>query len=78
MMEYQDTLAFARTLDQQDELRAMRDRFIIPVHNGHEHTYMLGNSLGLQPRSTRAYIEKYYPAGQIMAWKPFSWAMIHG
>ncbi len=58
MMEYQDTLDFARTLDQQDELRAMRDRFIIPVHNGHEHTYMLGNSLGLQPRSTRAYIDK--------------------
>jgi kynureninase len=60
MMEYQDTLAFAQTLDQQDELRAMREKFIIPVHNGHEHVYMLGNSLGLQPRSTRTYIDKIF------------------
>jgi kynureninase len=57
-MTYQDTFNFARSLDQQDELKDMRYRFIIPVHNGKEHTYLLGNSLGLQPKSTRTYINK--------------------
>ena len=57
-MLYQDTLEFARNLDQQDELKEIRKKFIIPKHNTHEQVYLLGNSLGLQPRSTRTYIDR--------------------
>ena len=57
-MQHQPSLDYARELDQQDELRSMRDNFIIPVHNGKEQTYLLGNSLGLQPKSAKNYIDK--------------------
>ena len=60
-MEYQPSLEYARALDQQDELRSMRDNFIIPVHNGKEQTYLLGNSLGLQPKTAKTYIDKILP-----------------
>jgi kynureninase len=57
-MEYQNTQVFARKLDQEDELNSFREKFIIPSHNGKEQTYLLGNSLGLQPRSAITYIDK--------------------
>lgn len=60
-MEYtfENSLEFARTLDQNDELRSFRDQFHLPVQdNGDIHVYMCGNSLGLQPKSTQAAVEQ--------------------
>jgi kynureninase len=56
-MIYQDTLEFANQLDQQDQLRTFRNEFLIPKHNGHDAVYLCGNSLGLQPRSAKKYIQ---------------------
>lgn len=57
-MTYQNSLEFAQQLDEQDELKAYRNKFHIPVINGKETIYFTGNSLGLQPKSTRDYINQ--------------------
>jgi len=49
---------FAVSMDRTDPLSRMRDRFIIPRHNGDDQTYLLGNSLGLQPRSTAMHVDR--------------------
>ena len=49
---------YALEQDKQDPLGHMRERFIIPVHNGDEQTYLLGNSLGLQPKQTAVRISQ--------------------
>lgn len=46
----------AGELDASDKLKAYRDRFIIPEEHGLEKIYLLGNSLGLQPRSAQAAV----------------------
>ncbi|MBE7515750.1 MAG: kynureninase [Chloracidobacterium sp.] len=46
-------------LDEHDPLRAFRERFFIPKQaNGDDVIYLTGNSLGLQPKRTREYIEQ--------------------
>jgi kynureninase len=55
---YQATAAFAANLDATDELKDYRNRFHIPSANGKSLIYFCGNSLGLQPKSTRAYLEQ--------------------
>lgn len=49
--------AFAFEADSTDELREFRDLFHIPVRDGKPLLYFTGNSLGLQPKSTRQYLE---------------------
>ena len=44
----------ADALDAADPLRAFRDEFLIPQHEGRDQLYFCGNSLGLQPRAVRA------------------------
>lgn len=52
-------LAYAQLLDQSDALASYRDRFHIPKDkNGNDLIYMTGNSLGLQPKSTKDYINQ--------------------
>ncbi|MEP3389226.1 MAG: kynureninase [Reichenbachiella sp.] len=58
VIQYQNTLSFAQTCDNNDPLRSYRDQFHIPQHNGQDCIYLVGNSLGLQPKSTRSYIEQ--------------------
>jgi len=55
---FQNSAAFAATLDANDALRDFRAQFYIPTNNGKEHIYLCGNSLGLQPKSVRAYLEQ--------------------
>ena len=55
---YQATAAFAANLDATDEQKDYRNRFHIPSANGKSLIYFCGNSLGLQPKSTRAYLEQ--------------------
>jgi kynureninase len=57
-MDYQNSLAFAQSLDAQDPLRHFRDQFYIPQHNSQPVVYFTGNSLGLQPKGARAAVEQ--------------------
>ena len=49
--------AHAAKLDAADPLRAFRDEFLIPPHDGEPMAYFVGNSLGLQPLGARAHVE---------------------
>lgn len=69
------TVEYARQKDADDPLRRFRDYFIIPTkddlsrktlrpsvedgEHGEESTYLCGNSLGLQPVHTKAYMQQY-------------------
>lgn len=53
MSDYQATAAWAQAADAADPLRAFRDEFLIPPHEGRDSAYFCGNSLGLQPRAVR-------------------------
>ena len=44
--------------DKKDPLSHFRKKFLIPQRNGNDQIYFLGNSLGLQPKSTASYINK--------------------
>ena len=59
MAQYQQGLDQAIRLDEQDELANYRSKFFIPKDaNGNDLIYLCGNSLGLQPKTTRKYIEQ--------------------
>jgi kynureninase len=50
---------FAEQLDQNDQLSAYRTQFHMPKNDqGNELIYMTGNSLGLQPKITKGYINQ--------------------
>ena len=57
-MEFENTLEFARSLDNQDPLRSYRDEFIFPKVNGKDVIYFTGNSLGLQPKRTKSFVDE--------------------
>ena len=78
----QNTLEFAQDSDQQDELSAYRQLFFLPKINGKDALYFTGNSLGLQPKSTREYVQqelddwaKYGVEGHFEAKNP--WVSYH-
>lgn len=59
MSNHQLGLEYAKHQDQNDVLASYRSRFHIPKDNqGKELIYMTGNSLGLQPKSTKDYINQ--------------------
>jgi kynureninase len=50
---------FARQLDADDPLRRFRERFHIPpTKDGQPYIYLVGNSLGLMPKATRAFVDQ--------------------
>lgn len=56
---FESTQAYALAQDRADPLAAERDGFHIPPSPlGGESVYMTGNSLGLQPKATRALLEE--------------------
>ncbi|HMW33375.1 MAG TPA: kynureninase [bacterium] len=58
-MNFENSVGFAQKLDQEDSLKEFRSRFHIPCHkDGTQSIYFCGNSLGLQPKSVRSYIEQ--------------------
>lgn len=78
----ENTIAFAKRLDEQDELKSYRQQFYLPQHNGEDVVYFTGNSLGLQPKTTKLYIEqeledwaKYGVEGHFLAKNP--WLSYH-
>lgn len=57
-MTYENSLAFAQTLDEADPLRRFRDQFYIPQRDGNSLIYLCGNSLGLQPKTARGALDQ--------------------
>ncbi|MGC1516600.1 MAG: kynureninase, partial [Maribacter sp.] len=57
-MQFKNTLEFAQSLDAKDKLSAYRDQFLFPKVNGKEVIYFTGNSLGLQPKRTKEYVDE--------------------
>ncbi|MGJ8714706.1 MAG: kynureninase [Maribacter stanieri] len=57
-MEFKNTLEFAQSLDANDNLKTYRDEFIFPKINGKEVIYFTGNSLGLQPKRTKSFVDE--------------------
>lgn len=58
-MTFQSDKGFADRLDKEDTLTNYRDRFFIPKHtDGKDVIYFCGNSLGLQPKSVRSFVEQ--------------------
>lgn len=52
-------LDYAKEQDQNDPLKDYRKKFHIPTdQNGKELVYLCGNSLGLQPKTTKEYIDQ--------------------
>ena len=59
MPNFKDTSDFAKRLDKEDELASYRGKFYIPKDkDGNNLIYFCGNSLGLQPKTTKAYINQ--------------------
>ncbi|WP_310593935.1 kynureninase [Flavobacterium sp.] len=57
-MTFENSLAFAQQLDAQDPLKQYQNEFSFPQVNGKKVIYFTGNSLGLQPKSARAYVDE--------------------
>lgn len=57
MYPFETTPTCAAALDHQDPLESCRNAFLIPESMGKQQVYFLGNSLGLQPKQTRAQLE---------------------
>ncbi len=57
-MKFENSLAFARTLDKKDPLKSFRQQFHFPKVGGKKAIYLTGNSLGLEPKITRSFIDQ--------------------
>ncbi len=55
-MVFENSIGFARKMDQSDSLKSFRNQFHIPKVNGKTAIYFTGNSLGLQPKSTKKIV----------------------
>lgn len=60
MANYENTREFAARMDSSDTLAGYRDRFYFPQHNAKNVIYLTGNSLGLQPKTARAFVEQEF------------------
>lgn len=57
-MKFENSLAFAKKLDQQDPLKSFRSQFHFPKIKGRTPLYFTGNSLGLQPKVTKEFVNE--------------------
>jgi kynureninase len=57
-MQFENTQEFAKQLDQKDTLHKYRDEFIFPKVNNKNVIYFTGNSLGLQPKRSAAFVQE--------------------
>lgn len=63
---FENTLVFAKQCDEADKLKSFRSRFYFPQHHKKDAIYFCGNSLGLQPKTTRGYLEQ-----ELKDWETF-------
>ncbi|UZO79342.1 kynureninase [Aquimarina sp. ERC-38] len=57
-MLFENTLSFAKNLDDQDPLASYRSHFHFPKVDNKPVIYFTGNSLGLQPKIARKYVDE--------------------
>ena len=58
-MNFENSRSFAKIMDQNDPLKSYREKFYYPKNGNNKNViYFCGNSLGLQPKSVRKYVEK--------------------
>lgn len=56
---FENSRSFAARADEQDPLRLFREKFYMPkLGSGDDAIYLTGNSLGLQPKTARGYVEQ--------------------
>lgn len=65
-MVFENSLNFARSLDNEDNLHTFKNDFHCPSHNGERAIYFCGNSLGLQPVTTERVI-----ADELEYWRKY-------
>ena len=77
-MTFESSLEFAKKMDANDPLNAFREKFLFQDFHKKDIIYFTGNSLGLQPKSTRKMIEeelddwaKYGVEGHFMSRRPW-------
>jgi kynureninase len=82
LRHFEDSLQFAHKLDKADTLKEFRNNFHLPKKNGKPLIYFTGNSLGLQPKTTKKFIEQELKdwaqlgvAGHLHAHRP--WVKYH-
>lgn len=61
-MSHQFTISYAKESDHSDALNIYREQFYIPHLNNKHAIYFLGNSLGLQPKTTQDEVLKIMEA----------------
>ncbi len=61
-MSHQFTISYAKESDHNDALHIYREQFYIPLLNNKHAIYFLGNSLGLQPKTTQDEVLKIMEA----------------
>jgi kynureninase len=78
MHQFENSLDYARQLDAQDPLKFFRDKFHFPTFHEKTVRYFTGNSLGLQPKSVKEYInqelddwQKFGVEGHFLAKRPW-------
>jgi kynureninase len=52
------SLDYTQSQDSQDPLKKFRNEFYFPQHEGRDCIYFTGNSLGLQPKGVKKYLEE--------------------
>ncbi len=57
-MDFKNTLEFAQKLDTEDHLNKYQNEFIFPKVNDKKVIYFTGNSLGLQPKRAKKYVDE--------------------
>jgi len=77
-MQFENTLEFARQMDEKDPLKSYRSQFYFPTFTEKPVIYFTGNSLGLQPKTTQQYLQqelddwaKFGVEGHFMAKRPW-------
>ncbi|MCF8341496.1 MAG: kynureninase [Chitinophagaceae bacterium] len=56
-MKMNSSFEFAQLMDAEDPLYKMREHFILPRNETYPQIYLLGNSLGCQPKNAAVYIQ---------------------
>lgn len=57
-MTFENTREYAKQLDAQDPLAKYKNEFNFPVINNKKTIYFTGNSLGLQPKAAKTFIDE--------------------
>jgi kynureninase len=55
-LKFESTLGFAKSMDRNDPLKSFRKQFHLPKIKGKPVLYFTGNSLGLQPITTKKFV----------------------